>query len=52
MTVRGNDLVHNCRSCYAQHGFGVALKPNGDGFDCPHCNSKYVTEGGYMKRVS
>ncbi len=51
MTVKGDELVYNCRSCFSMHGYGIVLKRNGDAFECPNCSSKYVPQGGYMKRI-
>ncbi|MBU1197788.1 hypothetical protein KJ765_04745 [Candidatus Micrarchaeota archaeon] len=52
MTVKGDELVHNCRNCFSQHGYGINLQKNGEGFECPHCHSHYLCEHGYMKRVN
>lgn len=51
MTVQGDELVYNCRNCFSQHGFGIALKRLQDDFECPHCRSRYVAQGGFMKKV-
>jgi len=51
MTEKGNDLVKNCKICYYQNGYGIALVNDGPGFVCPHCSSRYVIEGGYAKKV-
>ncbi len=55
MTVRGDELVYNCRNCFSTHGYGINLKPQPTGpkdFQCPQCSSKYVVESGFMKRVN
>jgi hypothetical protein len=51
MTVKGDDLVYNCRNCYCTNGYGINLKPQGSNFSCPQCSAQYAVESGYMRRL-
>lgn len=51
VTVKGDELVYNCRNCFCEHGYGINLRPNGGDLECPHCHAHYVVESGFMRRV-
>ncbi|MFH0971577.1 MAG: hypothetical protein V1835_03335 [Candidatus Micrarchaeota archaeon] len=51
MTVVGDDLVKNCRHCYATQGYGIRLINDGGTFSCPQCKSQYVLEHGFTKKL-
>lgn len=52
MTVVGNEIIMNCRACFAANGYGVKLSPRGEAFVCNYDSShRYVVEDGLMKRL-
>ncbi|MFH1106379.1 MAG: hypothetical protein V1787_00635 [Candidatus Micrarchaeota archaeon] len=51
MTVKGDELVYNCRNCYCTYGYGINLKPSGNAYSCPQCSTRYIAQQGYMVRA-
>jgi len=53
MTVSGHEIIEVCRACYSENGYGVRLKPAGDGtLVCPHNSAhKYRVVDGFLEKV-
>lgn len=52
MTVVGNDIIMNCRACFASNGYGVKLSPRGGAYVCDYdASHRYVIDEGLMKRI-
>lgn len=52
VTVVGNEIIMNCRACFASNGYGVNLSAKGSHFVCDYdASHRYVIEEGLMKRV-
>ncbi|MEM0475903.1 MAG: hypothetical protein QW343_03860 [Candidatus Norongarragalinales archaeon] len=53
MTVVGDDLIQNCRDCFAQRGYGIRLQRSptpANRWKCPHCGANYeITNGCLIK---
>ena len=51
MTVEGDDLIQNCRDCFATNGYGIRLQRRSNKWVCPHCNAAYDIANGCLIKL-
>ena len=52
MTVAGHDIIHNCRRCFSDNGYGMRLVEENGVFVCKHDRThRYVLKDGFMEKA-
>ena len=52
MSVVGDDIVKNCRRCFSDNGYGIALEKKGEHYVCPvNEKHRYALKNGYMESI-
>ncbi len=51
MTVVGDDLIQNCRDCFATKGYGIRLQRKANHWACPHCGASYDISCGCLVKL-
>jgi hypothetical protein len=49
MTVAGNEIIENCRKCFAENGYGIRLEKSGSAYHCPQCKTRYDISSGMLR---
>ena len=54
VTVKGDDIIRNCRECFSKHGYGIRLREHAfkkGVFECPQCAANYVIDNGTLVKA-
>jgi len=54
VTVKGDDIIRNCRECFCKRGYGIRLREHAfkkGVLECPQCAANYVIDNGTLVKA-